>query len=182
MPRKAPHETRERIQLATIALIDEKGIVALTIEEVARRAGVSKGGLLHHFPTKEALLQGLVARLAASWQALLDRELAREEEGMPGRVARAYIGATFARDADAERLTRAIAQVVATYPALVEAEFNPFTIENPLTGRDGLPPGRALAIRTACDGVSFGEFVGMPLITEDERAELRAELERLTHQ
>lgn len=180
MPKKAPHETREKLQLAAVDLIIDAGLVALTLDAVARRAGVSKGGLLHHFPTKDALLLSLVAQLSAQWYALLADELAREEEGVPGRAARAYIGATFARDAVGERLLRAVAQVVATYPALIEAEFNPFTLENPLKGDDGLPPGRALVIRIACDGVWFGEFAGLPLITDQERAELRAELVRLT--
>ncbi|MCX5496899.1 helix-turn-helix domain containing protein, partial [Kaistia dalseonensis] len=32
----------------------------LSLEAVAERAGISKGGLLYHFPTKQALLSGLV--------------------------------------------------------------------------------------------------------------------------
>lgn len=43
-------------------LVDE-GERAATLEAVAARAGVSKGGLLYHFPSKDALVQGQVARL-----------------------------------------------------------------------------------------------------------------------
>lgn len=36
------------------------GIAALSLNAVAREAGVSKGGLLHHFPNKQALIFALV--------------------------------------------------------------------------------------------------------------------------
>jgi AcrR family transcriptional regulator len=35
----------------------------LTLDEVAKTAGVSKGGLLYHYPSKEALLTAIVERL-----------------------------------------------------------------------------------------------------------------------
>ena len=38
------------------------GAVHLTLDAVAERAGVSKGGLLYHFPSKESLLQAMVDR------------------------------------------------------------------------------------------------------------------------
>ena len=39
-----------------------EGIEALTLEKIAKRAGISKGGMLYHFPTKDAILIGLVER------------------------------------------------------------------------------------------------------------------------
>ncbi|MFM5105912.1 TetR/AcrR family transcriptional regulator [Aeromonas dhakensis] len=48
---------------ATIAGRD--GIAALSLNAVAYEAGVSKGGLLHHFPNKQALIFALFARLLA---------------------------------------------------------------------------------------------------------------------
>lgn len=45
-------------------LVDEVGVAA-TLDAVAAAAGVSKGGLLYHFPSKEALVDGLADRLRA---------------------------------------------------------------------------------------------------------------------
>ena len=45
------------------ALLVEDGERAATLDATARRAGVSKGGLLYHFGSKEALESGLVERL-----------------------------------------------------------------------------------------------------------------------
>jgi AcrR family transcriptional regulator len=57
---------------------------------VAARAGVSKGGLLYHFPTKARLLEALVEEFLASFdQALREREA--ESVGAPNSVAQAYV-------------------------------------------------------------------------------------------
>lgn len=61
-------------------LIDE-GPSSVTLEVVARRAEVSKGGLLYHFGSKDALLSGLLERLYA--RASEDRlEAKRHPEGV----------------------------------------------------------------------------------------------------
>jgi AcrR family transcriptional regulator len=66
--------SREKILDAAAELVSEVGSGRLTLEAVAERAGLSKGGLLYNFPSKEALLQGMIARLieevAAEKQAL----------------------------------------------------------------------------------------------------------------
>ena len=51
MSKKTPIETREKLVRAAAQLVISKGIARVTLEQVALDAGVSKGGLLHHFPT-----------------------------------------------------------------------------------------------------------------------------------
>ena len=55
--------SREKILDAAAELVGEIGAGRLTLEAVAEKAGLSKGGLLYNFPTKEALLQGMIQRL-----------------------------------------------------------------------------------------------------------------------
>ncbi|RJO77042.1 TetR/AcrR family transcriptional regulator [Nocardia panacis] len=55
--------TRDRILDALETLLLEKGVSHVTLDNVAAAAGVSKGGLLYHFRSKDALLAGLVRRL-----------------------------------------------------------------------------------------------------------------------
>ncbi|NJE60559.1 TetR/AcrR family transcriptional regulator [Thermococcus sp. 21S7] len=57
-------ETRRRIVVAALELFSERSYHDVSMEEIARRAGISKGGLFHHFPSKyelakEALFYGL---------------------------------------------------------------------------------------------------------------------------
>ncbi|KAA5830094.1 TetR/AcrR family transcriptional regulator [Saccharopolyspora hirsuta] len=59
----AASDTRERILDALQRILITKGTAAVTLESVAAEAGVSKGGLLYHFRSKQAMLQGLTLRL-----------------------------------------------------------------------------------------------------------------------
>ncbi len=49
-------ETMARLSNATIALMTEVGFVNMTTTKIARRAGVSRGAMLHHFSSKVALV------------------------------------------------------------------------------------------------------------------------------
>ena len=49
-------ETRRRLLDATIECLHELGYTGTTTPEIARRAGVSRGAQLHHFPRKEELV------------------------------------------------------------------------------------------------------------------------------
>lgn len=54
--------TRDEILNAFEELIVEQGERTATLSAVAASAGVSKGGLLYHFGSKDALVDGLTAR------------------------------------------------------------------------------------------------------------------------
>ena len=54
---------RDRVLDAYESLLIDTGAAATTLDAVAAAAGVSKGGLLYHFASKEALAAGLLARL-----------------------------------------------------------------------------------------------------------------------
>ncbi len=56
---------RDRILIAYEDLLIESGERGATLDAVAGRAGVSKGGLLYHFGSKDALTAGLIERLVA---------------------------------------------------------------------------------------------------------------------
>jgi AcrR family transcriptional regulator len=56
-------ETRERLLDATIACLRELGYTGTSTTEVCQRTGLSRGALLHHFPTKQLLVIEAVRRL-----------------------------------------------------------------------------------------------------------------------
>lgn len=59
---------RDRILEAAERVVTEVGPARLTLDLVAQAAGVSKGGLLYHFPSKESLLIALANRYVQSMQ------------------------------------------------------------------------------------------------------------------
>lgn len=89
--RPAPKKgAREKILVAAEELARVAGPGNLSLDAVAAKAGVSKGGLLYHFPTKAKLLEALVEQFLASFdQALRNREA--ESAGAPNSLVRAYL-------------------------------------------------------------------------------------------
>lgn len=87
--RATRQDTRHRILQAAQSLALCEGGGNLSLDAVAARAGVSKGGLLYHFPNKSRLLEALVADFLGRFEAALSAE---ERTGMPGAVLRGYIG------------------------------------------------------------------------------------------
>jgi len=53
MPKE--HDTRTRILKTAFELFIERTYKKVSVDEIAKRAGVSKGGLFHHFPSKYEL-------------------------------------------------------------------------------------------------------------------------------
>lgn len=56
----AGDEARAKILAIAFDMMAEKGYRGTSIAQVAARAGISQSGLLHHFPSKQALLLGVI--------------------------------------------------------------------------------------------------------------------------
>jgi AcrR family transcriptional regulator len=67
-PERAPKFRRraearpDEVLDAALDLFIEKGFAATRVEDIARRAGLSKGAVYLYFPSKEAIIEGLVRR------------------------------------------------------------------------------------------------------------------------
>ena len=84
---------RDRLLDAAERVVVESGATHLTLDAVAKSAGVSKGGLLYHFPSKEALLEGMLSRHFKD----VDAEVAKRLALRTGKTARRGNGSAAAR-------------------------------------------------------------------------------------
>src|SRR5262245_14960415 len=101
MPVRAPRtqqqrrdETRRALLDAAVESLIEVGFARTTTLEVQRRADVSRGALLHHFPSKAELLVAAVDHLAemrARELKVLASQLPSEDE-QPDRGRRGPLG------------------------------------------------------------------------------------------
>ena len=71
--------SRERILAAAADVAREAGPGSVSLDAVAHRAGVSKGGLLYNFPSKAALMKGLVASYVDAFERDLEEAVAAGE-------------------------------------------------------------------------------------------------------
>jgi len=77
--------TRRKIELAALSLFARRGL-SVTVNEIALAAGVSKGLLYNHYPSKEALIGELV-RQAVSISAQGIQGAARADGGAALKIA-----------------------------------------------------------------------------------------------
>lgn len=81
---------------AAICVVTRDGFAAMTLDAVAKEAGVSKGGLTHHFATKDALITAMLDHFAQRLLRELDR-VAADDPQVKGRRARAMMEVAFPR-------------------------------------------------------------------------------------
>lgn len=151
---------RNQILTAAQTVVRLNGTDALTLEAVAKAAGVSKGGLLYHFPNKEALIQGMIQSLIDEFDNAVHAEIARDPTPeKAGRYARAYLRATFNSDYPLPALSEGILAGVALNPALLRPLQAAFGAWQERLLNDGIDPALATIIRTAADGLWFAELM-----------------------
>ncbi|AZZ54673.1 TetR family transcriptional regulator [Rathayibacter iranicus] len=97
---------RDRVLDGFEQLLIEQGERAATLDAVARKAGVSKGGLLYHFPSKDALVDGLLQRLDERREEDVARSLAA-----PEGVVAYLLRTSFAADSAFDRTILAVSRV-----------------------------------------------------------------------
>jgi AcrR family transcriptional regulator len=83
--------SREKILDAAAELVGEIGAGRLTLDAVAERSGLSKGGLLYNFPSKDALLQAMIQRLV---DEVSSEKASLRKEFPPGRNLEARLCTT----------------------------------------------------------------------------------------
>src|SRR5215213_6347479 len=99
-PVRGPHAERSRVTQARIVgaartRFGRDGYAAVTVDDVAADAGITKGAVYHHFPAKAALLEAVVVDEHRRLWRRVGRALRRSGgSGDDLRVAcRAYLGA-----------------------------------------------------------------------------------------
>ena len=80
-PRSRRQDRAEVILDAAEALLRRSGSRTLTIDAVAAEAALSKGGVLHHYASKDALVTALAARKVARMRAGIAEAVAAQVEG-----------------------------------------------------------------------------------------------------
>ena len=106
--RRAHGKARVRAGLLSAArrLFARQGVAATTMDDIARRAGVSRATTFNYFPSKHLLLEALVHEMEARFLQVIEAQL-----GQPATAAarvRALFSWTAKRVCDAPELSRVL--------------------------------------------------------------------------
>jgi AcrR family transcriptional regulator len=171
--------SRERILDAAAELVSKIGSGRLTLDAVAEGAGLSKGGLLYNFPTKDALLQAMVQRLVDEVAAEREALRARAE---PGRNLEARLCAAALlklRQGRAKEVANGLLAASAENPRLLDPvrEVIKATLENLKATSDDLDA--ALLGWLAIEGLNSLEMHDLSPFSEEEHEKVVQAVNRL---
>ena len=74
--RRLPEERPQQIIDAALAIFGERGLAAARLEDIAKRAGLSKGTIYLYFPNKEELFREVIRSTIVAQIERAERELA----------------------------------------------------------------------------------------------------------
>jgi AcrR family transcriptional regulator len=166
---------RKRLLIAASLIVREQGVEHLTLEAVARAAGVSKGGLLYHFSSKDALINGMVEDLNNAFVEDVQDRVDRDAQPN-GRWCRAYLESTFRGFENGLEMSSILSAALFTNPELLQQMQAQYTIWQKNIESDGLNPIRSTIARLAADGLWFSEMFGLAPLEKDAREHIFNEL------
>lgn len=179
--KKAPAHVRSQLLSAAADIATELGVHAVTLDAVAERAGVSKGGLQYHFRSKQALFDALFAQTLERFEQQMHTRIDSDPHPR-GANARAYLHAGMAEAAPAAstNLLRVLVSSMMTDPDARERWAAPM---REIARPDPLPldeAARLMICRLAADGMWISELLGYQNLSPDLREEIVRQLEAMT--
>lgn len=158
------------------------GLTRLTFDAIAKEAVVSKGGVLHHFNSKDSLIEAMVIRGVDRWrQFYLD--LYNAAPVGPGRMTKALLSNGFLDpDSWTETFRRSFSVILAAVihnPGLsghIRAAYSEFY---EYLRNDDLPAGVSEIVGSVFDGVWLNWALGFVSLDYDMLRRMHSVLESL---
>ncbi len=176
---KAHGTARERILTAAEKVVAERGAGHMTMDAVVAMAGVSKGGLIYHFPCLRDLLQAMLERYMDQVEQRISAARARLPES-PLSEFTARIEVWFALDSVSRRAPSALLAAISREPSLLKIVRE----KRKETGRSILAaspnPDLLRILLLAVEGLWMAELLQVAAYTDQERLHIRDSLVSLT--
>lgn len=171
-------DRRQQILEAAARVVETSGARHLTMDAVAKAAAASKGGVLYHFPSKRALLEGMLDRLLEQLQASAGALREQHADAAnPGLVA--WVLAEREQSARDRSMSRAILAAAAEDPKLLAAARTLVESLFEDAGRGAAPAALGWVILLAAEGLRFLDMLDLLPLSASQRRQVQDELMRL---
>lgn len=172
---------RDSILDAAESIVAEQGASFMTMDAVAAKAGVSKGGLIYHFPTQEILLETLIGR----FKERVSRRRQEIRESLPDDAARDVVAYILTRSnlcAKARRTGGGLLAAVMRAPQLVKpVQSTCKNVLKPILNSTGNPDRMAILVMAA-DCIWLLDLLGIQTFSEAELTRIKAEIVKLAYE
>lgn len=167
------HRPSQRSVALDAALAGLSASTSFSLDSVARACGMTKPGLMYHFPTKESLAVALIDHLIDRYESELNRRLSALETSPPHARLHVFIEWSITHVHDPSDLVmmsdpKLRPQLMARWTERVRPWID-VPSEVPVTQRARLHSARLLA-----DGCWFSDALDIAPVSDAERAEVLA--------
>ncbi|MGV7207847.1 TetR/AcrR family transcriptional regulator [Oxalobacteraceae bacterium A2-2] len=176
----ARSSNRDALLNALESILAEGGVHLVTLDEVASRAGITKGGLIYHFKSKEALLVGLVERMYSRLEANCAPPGADPHSLKHFLTARIHYA--FGLSEREKRLMGSLLVASSTYPAVMGPVRRMYETGTEALARFQDSAGVGLSVWTTLDGFVLLEMLNIRRFTEQEKQQMQATLLAMVEQ
>jgi AcrR family transcriptional regulator len=146
--RRLPEERPGQILNAALAVFGERGLAASRLEDIAKRAGLSKGTIYLYFPNKEELFREVIRHTVVSQLEAGERMVGQKDmsatDTLTAHMRRYW---SFIRSADFAPIFR-----------LIHAEIHNFPDLAKFYGEEVVARGQRLIAGMITRGIETGEF------------------------
>ncbi|EKF19323.1 TetR/AcrR family transcriptional regulator [Nitratireductor pacificus] len=175
---KSRSGARDKILEAAGEIVRETGAGSMSLDAVAARAGVSKGGLLYHFSSKSKLFEALVEKFMHEEDAQLrEREAARA--GVANAPVQAYIDHFVGERARRQPPPSGLLAALAEDPEFLKPvqRFERDVLDRMKAGADD--PALAVIALLVVHGIRAMELLSINVVDEAETDQVVDALRRL---
>lgn len=170
---------RERVLEAAERVVVEVGAARLTLDAVSQAAGVSKGGLLYHFPSKESLLSALAQRYVDSMQGCIATARDAIEDSGSARDLKACVLGVLGSDPRLKAMGAVLLATAANDLALLEVIRERITQQTQELSESDVDFARASIVLLAIDGLKMRESLRISAFSAEQREQIVNELMKL---
>lgn len=169
-------KTIDREMLLDVAeeIVTTQGAAALTVDAVAKAAGITKGGVQYSFGTKDALIDAMLERWAKSYAEEFDRISGANPDAVT--AVRAHVEATRRSDASSNAKAASLMAALQQTPehlASTRRWYRERLADLDTSTEEGR---RARLAFFATEGAFALRFFGLMDIGEDEWADVMADI------
>jgi len=177
--KKDPERVQEQLLEAASLIAARDGIASLSLNAVARQAGVSKGGLLHHFHGKQELIHALFSRLLARMEKKI-MALMKADPNRNGRFSRAYLMYIAELGETDESRQLALLSLAMPNEMVLRKCWRDWMLDHLAQADDIDRSYVGNLVRYAADGLWLSELTEGPTLSQTERQALVNRLAEMT--
>jgi AcrR family transcriptional regulator len=171
---KMDNQTRSEISRkkaieAALTILSRDGVGGLTFDSLSRESGISKGGLLHQFRTKQGVLSALLEHQRLQFEQIARDYMASEGAAKAEPTLAAQIAIYRAAVKQPHSVARAVLAALIESPNLLEESKTSDEVKMKTLHAEASDPDLALLRYFAASGIAFHSLLGLSPLSDSTR-------------